>query len=260
MVKLSENCIICDNHPEGIDFVSNGEVRFVRCPECSLIWRIFPEQDPTNYDDSSYFEGGYEKKRRRRINKSLEQLSYIEKFIDRKENLLEIGCSVGYFLEAAGLKGWHPVGTDISEYAVNRCNEQGYEAYCKDLSELIETGETYQVVALKHVFEHFPDPVDKVNEFKKLLKPGGLLVINVPNGKYYKARLLKGNYKKFFSAAQGGYQHYFYYNHNNLADLMQKQGFKTLMINTPLNNLLDRVSLSKEIFSVFQINNPSPER
>lgn len=253
MVSLPTYCIVCESKPAGKKFIDKKLIKFMKCPQCSLIWRTYPEKDPTNYDEGKYFVR-YEKRREKKsILRSLDrQTSYIEQFVDKKENLLEIGCSVGYFLKAARSKGWHVVGTDISSYAVNRCIEQGFEAYTKDLSELISMEVQYQVVVLKHVFEHFPDPLNKLDQLKQLVAPDGLLVINVPNGNYYKIRLLKGYYKKMFSPKVGGYQHYYYYNHLNLCKLLENVNFKPVMINSPSNIFLDQFKLSKDIFSIFK--------
>jgi SAM-dependent methyltransferase len=40
---------------------------------------------------------------------------------------------------------------------------------------------TYEVVTLLHVFEHFRDPLAALQELKRVLKPGGLVVIETVN-------------------------------------------------------------------------------
>jgi 2-polyprenyl-3-methyl-5-hydroxy-6-metoxy-1,4-benzoquinol methylase len=116
---------------------------------------------------------------------------------------------MGYFLEAAKNEGWRAVGLEASSYAVQHCRGNGFEAYKLDAAGMKEMGLVFDVVVMKHVLEHFPDPVDCLRQHYSLLKPDGLLFIEIPNAGYYKANLLKEKYK-FYRLEYAAAQHFYY--------------------------------------------------
>lgn len=249
--SITNNCIICGDKFAGKVFIKTDELSFLKCPECSLIWRIHPKEDLTEYDDKEYFSRFYEDKRKRRVQKSKQQIKLIEKFKPAKGTLLEIGCSMGYFLQAAKEEGWQATGIDIGSYAIDHCKNLGLEAYHMSASELEKLGKTYDVIVMRHVFEHLPNPVEQLQLFLKLLKPEGLLMINLPNGRYIKGRIFKEKYK-FYSPKSVGLQHYFYYSPFNLKVLLEQNNYKVLMENDLIHSALDKVRLSKEFTSIAQ--------
>lgn len=248
---ITNSCIICNNDAKGKTFIKTDELSFLKCPECNLIWRIHPKEDLTEYDDKEYFSRFYEDKRARRVQKSKQQIKQIERYIPDKGNLLEIGCSMGYFLQAAKENGWQATGIDVGSYAVEHCKKLGFEAHLMSAAELEKIGKTYDVIVMRHVFEHLPNPIEQLQLFSKPLNPNGLLMINVPNGRYIKGRILKEKYK-FFSSKHVGLQHYFYYNPANLKILLEQNNYKVLMKNDSIHSTLDKVRLSKEFTTIAQ--------
>lgn len=248
---ITNSCIICGDKVTGKVFIKTDILSFLKCPECSLIWRIHPKEDITEYDDKEYFSRFYEDKRKRRVQKSKNQIKQIEHFKPDKGSLLEIGCSMGYFLQAAKEKGWQATGIDVGSYAVEHCKKLGFETYLMSASELKKIGKTYDVIVMRHVFEHLPNPVEQLQLFLKLLNPEGLLMINLPNGRYIKGRIFKEKYK-FFSPENVGLQHYFYYSPANLKTLLEQNNYKVLMDNDSIHSILDKARLSKEFTSIAQ--------
>jgi SAM-dependent methyltransferase len=49
-----------------------------------------------------------------------------------------------------------------------------------DIVNIPEPNESYDVILCSEVFEHLPDPVKALHEFKRLLKKDGLLIITAP--------------------------------------------------------------------------------
>jgi len=249
---INKNCVICKGSPEGIKFIDTEDVCFVKCPECSLIWKIRPEEDPTDYTDGNYFSRmGYNENRKRKINKSHRQLKIIEKYARNKGNLLEIGCSKGYFLQAAAERGWNVTGVDISDHAVEYCKSLELDAYKLNISELSSINKKFDAIVLKHVFEHLPDPVGALKVFHEILKDDGIVFFDVPHASYYKAILLKEK-SKYYNIKFGGAQHYYYYTPETMEKLFKSNSFDVLMKSDLKNYILGKICFTKQFFCVAQ--------
>jgi SAM-dependent methyltransferase len=96
-------------------------------------------------------------------------------------SMLDIGCGAGDWLLYMRQAGYQNVmGQDIAGPAVERLAEQGMPAAGGDLCELQLPSSSFDLIRMEHVLEHLPDPVAYVREAKRLLKPGGRLVVNTP--------------------------------------------------------------------------------
>ncbi len=95
--------------------------------------------------------------------------------------LLEVGCSDGAFLTKARNSGWSVTGLEPSRTAADRARDRGLEVMCGDLSDLPATDPRYDAVFLGHVFEHLTSPAESASQLRRLLKPAGVLVMEVPN-------------------------------------------------------------------------------
>jgi SAM-dependent methyltransferase len=86
---------------------------------------------------------------------------------------------------------------------------------------------SFDVVALSHVFEHLGDPHASLQRLRKWLKPGGILVLTVPNGDSWMRQL--------FGRCWFGYdipRHYFVYGREAVARLAQSHGFIAVEMGT----------------------------
>lgn len=95
--------------------------------------------------------------------------------------LVEIGCGSGDFLSRAEALGWKVLGIEPDASAAVAASSRGLEVF----NGTVETAglpEGYaDAVVMKDVIEHLYDPVSTLKECRRLLKPGGRLVIRTPN-------------------------------------------------------------------------------
>lgn len=106
--------------------------------------------------------------------------------------ILDVGCGRGLLLEEFQKRGWNVTGTQVSRTAQRAC-ERRLGAGCVRLGELPDLGleeSAYGVVTFYHVLEHLQRPLDYLNEAKRLLRPDGLLVVEVPDASGPGARFL----------------------------------------------------------------------
>lgn len=97
-------------------------------------------------------------------------------------HLLEIGPGHGAFLNYARQCGWLVIGLEASRYAAERARARyGIEVRCATLETTDLPDGTFDVVHLSHVLEHLRDPIGALRAVHRLLKPGGAVIVEVPN-------------------------------------------------------------------------------
>ena len=108
--------------------------------------------------------------------------------------LLEVGCGAGWMLEAFAQRGWEVAGLERTSSIAQEITERtGIKVYTGDLA-LIQTEERFDVILLYNVLEHLPDPGAVIDHCKRLLNPGGRIIITLPNILSWQARLTKGSW------------------------------------------------------------------
>ena len=112
--------------------------------------------------------------------------------------LLEVGCGRGKFLYDASKRGWKVTGMEICEeladFVVQQLRFPVLRCQLKD----VVGG--YDAVVLFDVLEHIYDPDHHAAHLKRLLNPGGLVVVKSPFGK---TQLAKERLKKIFGMGTG---------------------------------------------------------
>jgi 2-polyprenyl-3-methyl-5-hydroxy-6-metoxy-1,4-benzoquinol methylase len=103
--------------------------------------------------------------------------------------ILDLGCSGGLFAERARAAGHHVVGVDAIE--VEGVRERTDDFFIADLERGIpeEVGDGYDVVVAGDIIEHLSRPVELLREMRRVLRPGGELLLSVPNFGHWYPRL-----------------------------------------------------------------------
>jgi len=100
----------------------------------------------------------------------------------RPGKVLEVGFGDGSFLEAMAKRGWTSHGIDISDEAVGLASKRANLHVRK--GELLECGfedSFFDLVVMRHVLEHLENPDETLVEVSRILRPGGIAFIVVPN-------------------------------------------------------------------------------
>lgn len=106
-------------------------------------------------------------------------LDGVEKATDGND-LFEIGCGAGGFLQYAKIRGWNVSGIDSSPENIKKTKEKGLEALQGNIFEYASSSR-FDVIVLWDVLEHPQDPGKLLEKCRGLLKPGGCLLIAVPH-------------------------------------------------------------------------------
>jgi SAM-dependent methyltransferase len=100
----------------------------------------------------------------------------------RDARILDIGTSTGTNLRMLRELGYtHAEGLDASEEAVRWCAEKGYgKVTMGDVCALPFADETFDCVLATDIIEHVDDDAAALREIRRVLKPGGRVLITVP--------------------------------------------------------------------------------
>jgi SAM-dependent methyltransferase len=107
------------------------------------------------------------------------------KFIEKNDKVLEVGSGFGSFLTLLKENGIKDIsGLELSNLAVEKCIELQLDVKPKLIEEL-NTEIKYDVICSFQVLEHIYDVASFLDSTINLLKPGGKLIIGVPNNNPY---------------------------------------------------------------------------
>lgn len=114
---------------------------------------------------------------------SMENLyAHLLELLPERGRLLDAGCGIAVLLRQARRR--YPDlelhGTDFSHIAVERAREYGFPAEPATLPDVPYPDEHFDCVVSTEVLEHLDDPVEAVRSFRRVLRPGGSLIVSVP--------------------------------------------------------------------------------
>lgn len=97
-------------------------------------------------------------------------------------SILDVGCGHGTFLALMANRGWAAAGVDFDAEAVEAARRlHGLDVKIGTAETVVAEGKTFDVVTASHVIEHVPDPIAFLAACRRLLKPGGRLIVRTPN-------------------------------------------------------------------------------
>jgi SAM-dependent methyltransferase len=153
--------------------VDDIEWNLVQCRRCGLGY-LNPR--PTREEVTVYYPETYFAGRAHMADRYRRQASYVPGDGGR---LLDVGTARGDFLAVMRDRGWDVTGIELSQDAGNphslTIHRQAFPEECN------LRGEQFDVITAWAVFEHLHDPAAALAACARLLRPGGLLIVQVPN-------------------------------------------------------------------------------
>lgn len=239
--ELIPKCRICrrsDKQEIRADKVFGGrkENKFWQCGECDAVY-LFPI--PTEEEEAFFYRQEFEKFMSKRSGQQSweepeahvkanrtnveRRLPFLKEHMKPGMELLEIGCSSGFMMNAFRDSGLDCVGIEPSGVFLDYLINQGYKAY-HSLDELIKNSHNkFDLICHFFVLEHVRDPYSFFNQSLSLLKEKGKIIAEVPCVKDPLTSLYDiPAFEKFYWSIA----HHFYYSPKSLGYIMEKLGLK----------------------------------
>lgn len=249
------NCVVCGGKKHNLAFKKGG-FRFVKCCSCGFLF-VNPQLDESRViksysSDESHLKwvdvllspAQIEYDTKVRFGAAVKKL---EKLYPKKKRgkILDVGCSIGLFLDLMRKKGWQPRGMEINPKAVKHAREHyKLEVDEKLLHEVDYKKKDYQIISMWGVLEHLTAPDVVLGQVHPLLSDDGTLVILVPNGHSLATRIMHD-----VSPTFGGRNHLSYFTPKTIAKLLDRCGFKVTHQYTQLTQF-------DELMHFLRYNNP----
>ena len=138
--------------------------------------------------------------------------------------MLDVGCGDGSFLEALGERS--AIGMDYSMSALRAVRARGFQGIRGTLSECPFADGTFSLVTAFHFLEHVHPVAPILDSIKRLLAPGGEIVLQGPNARSWQARIL-GRYWAGYDVPR----HLINYTDLTLSEVLSKSGFEVIALN-----------------------------
>lgn len=144
-------------------------------------------------------------------------------------NFLDIGCGHGAFVHAASRSGWNVKGLDYpSEATTYAKNILGLNIIEDELISAVQSGkireEQFDFITAWHCLEHSSKPVEFLTYAARLLKPGGKLLLAVPNSEAHGMQQMREDWVW----CQQPFVHVVHYNSTGLSLAASRAGLSVL--------------------------------
>ena len=252
MTNPSFRCVFCGGQHCAIKYsFESVETQIVQCKKCDLmvLSPLPSHEDLLKVYDENYFSNadlvgrdiraiyGYSDYISERYNK---QKAYsgicrrITQFLKfgkgYRPRLMDYGCGLGHFIDAAYDFGFSVEGVEFNPYAIEYIRRRyTYPILHSSAWERRHPREgLYDVITLFDVIEHLRDPLQLIRAAAQSLKPGGLIVISTMDSRSLTSRLLGKRLEDFRRIRE----HLFFFSKSNLTRILATHGFETLHVET----------------------------
>jgi 2-polyprenyl-3-methyl-5-hydroxy-6-metoxy-1,4-benzoquinol methylase len=139
--------------------------------------------------------------------------------------LLDIGTGSGAFPYVASTRGWQAEGCEPNRWLCEWARAHyGLHIRSGTVFEQRYLDDSYDLVTLWDVLEHTPDPKREIQEARRLLREGGLLVVNYPDIGSWVARLMGRRWVFLLDV------HLYYFTRVTIRRLLEDTGFELIRI------------------------------
>jgi SAM-dependent methyltransferase len=226
--SVTSACPLCDGptRPE----TRFGPAPLRRCERCGFTF-VTGEIDPSLYGDA-YFEGyaggDYLAEEAQRRRESRLRLDLLARVTPPPAALLEVGSAAGFFLDEARRRGYSGVGIEPNDgMAAHARDVLGVDVRTGLLGEVPLPPAAFDAACAFHVVEHLEAPRAALAAVHAALRPGGHLLVEVPNAESAAAGRRGASWQPLDLPYHVGH-----YGPRSLRTLLERSGFAVLRVDT----------------------------
>lgn len=243
-------CPVCGADTENAsEWLTVDGMPIVRCADCGMMYGaniLEAVHDQERYTEDT-LENMYITLKSNPEYESLETakcryvVNSIAKHVAPSEGaFLDIGASTGALVKQAKVAGWQAFGVEASAKQCDYAQDAGLQVMkghfpevTREFSDAQFPGK-FSVISAFDILEHMTDPGDFLSYVDKILSDNGVLAIQVPNVDSLLVRLEGADNS---SVCLG---HWSYFSGKTLSHLLEKFGYRTVMLETYISEL-DRI-------------------
>lgn len=183
-MEKKENQFKIITSKNGIDVVEDEELGYAHVtplPSAETLTKLY-EDEYYQLDKKEYLERNQRDEEWNNLNHQ-DKFDFFEEQLGRKGSVLDIGSGFGHFIAFGKNIGWATKGIEPSKIACEYANNDfkvgtfnGF--YNEETAALLGL---FDVVHLRNVLEHLPNPLEVLELCKKNLKEDGIICVSVPN-------------------------------------------------------------------------------
>ncbi|MFI4922991.1 MAG: class I SAM-dependent methyltransferase [Burkholderiales bacterium] len=212
------------------------EGSLMRCPECGQLVSQCGEQrywqSMREFDDPRGTLPA-EDSVQRRIQQGSKKLMKISQLLDKPAQdirLLDVGCSSGAFLDSASRLGFRAEGVEPASKAAQSALQAGFRVHSGTLQSAGFASGSFDALTLFEVIEHLKSPLELLKECRRILRPGGVMLIGTGNAASWTASFMKSRWQYFHIEHHGG--HISFFNPLSMRLLAERTGFTLQSLET----------------------------
>lgn len=198
----------------------------VKCGNCSFVFsRKIPSDSELTYVYNTYFliQPGVSPITIKRYH---EMLDYFESF-RKNNNIIDVGCGDGYFLDEAKKRGWNVFGTEYMDSKVEFCRQKGINMAQGILNPGNYTPGFFDVIVSIEVIEHINNATEEIKNFNTILRKGGIVYLTTPHYNSLSRHVFHGKWNVISYPS-----HLSFYTKKPLRKLFESSGFSLMRFAT----------------------------
>jgi len=226
-------CNICGEKDFRIihkNIINNKSI--LRCKKCG-VWMKHPslskEAIRAIYDENYYNSWAYSRENLELV-RSVKRPLYLSVLKEinpssKPFKILDLGCAMGFSLEAAAELGLEPHGIEISEFSGKIAMEKfGDAVKISDIKDTDLADNSFDAITMIDLFEHISDPIVILKKINRALKDQGLLAIVAPNSSSISSRIMGSRWPHIKE------EHIYYYSPATIKRTLNECGFEIIKI------------------------------
>lgn len=181
------SCYYCTSDDVRHYLTVNTAYSLYHCDSCGLVFTYpQPRGKQVSTENEKVFDSVAERTARtaiyeREYARAIQHITELKRY-KQSGRLLDVGCSYGISVKAAGDMGFDAWGVEPTKKAVAYAKKQLHlKVYHGTLDNVKFPSKSFDVVSLYDVLEHVPNLRLLLREIHRMLKPGGIIAIQSPN-------------------------------------------------------------------------------